>query len=75
MVAATTASASMALATAGYASATATAAKVDRRPVPILMYHVIAKPPASAPFPDLYVPPAELRAQVRWQRRALAVSS
>lgn len=67
----------MALATAGYASATATAtaAKVDRRPVPILMYHVIAKPPASAPFPDLYVPPAELRAQVRWQRRALAVSS
>ena len=38
----------------------------DRRPVPILMYHVIADPPASAPFPDLYVPRAELRAQMRW---------
>jgi peptidoglycan/xylan/chitin deacetylase (PgdA/CDA1 family) len=38
----------------------------DRRPVPILMYHVVADPPASAPFPDLYVPRAELRAQMRW---------
>jgi peptidoglycan/xylan/chitin deacetylase (PgdA/CDA1 family) len=38
----------------------------DRRPVPILMYHVVADPPASAPFPHLYVPRAEFRAQVRW---------
>jgi peptidoglycan/xylan/chitin deacetylase (PgdA/CDA1 family) len=38
----------------------------DRRPVPILMYHVVADPPASAPFPDLYVSRAELRAQMRW---------
>ena len=42
------------------------AADPDRRAVPILMYHVIAEPPASARFRDLYVPPAELRAQVRW---------
>ena len=46
--------------------AAAAVTKPDRRPVPILMYHVIAEPPASAPFPDLYVSPAELRAQVRW---------
>ncbi len=37
----------------------------DRRPVPVLMYHVIADPPRSAPFPDLYVSRSELAAQVR----------
>lgn len=42
----------------------------DRRAVPILMYHVITDPPASAPFPDLYVSRADLRAQVRWLARA-----
>lgn len=44
--------------------------KPDRRPVPILMYHVIDEPPASAPFPDLYVSRGELEAQVRWLERA-----
>jgi peptidoglycan/xylan/chitin deacetylase (PgdA/CDA1 family) len=34
------------------------------RPVPILTYHVIAAPPAGAPFPGLYVTPNELSAQV-----------
>ncbi len=34
-------------------------------PVPILMYHVIAAPPAGAPFPGLYVPPAEFAAQMQ----------
>ncbi len=38
----------------------------DRRAVPVLMYHVIADPPASAPYPDLYIRRDELRAQVRW---------
>jgi peptidoglycan/xylan/chitin deacetylase (PgdA/CDA1 family) len=33
--------------------------------VPILMYHVIAPPPPTAPFPALYVPPAEFAAQMR----------
>lgn len=28
------------------------------------MYHVLAPPPASAPYPGLYVPPAEFAAQV-----------
>jgi peptidoglycan/xylan/chitin deacetylase (PgdA/CDA1 family) len=32
--------------------------------VPILMYHVIAAPPAGAPFPGLYVPQAEFAAQM-----------
>src|SRR5436190_10500377 len=34
-------------------------------PVPILMYHVLAEPPANAPFPELYVPPADFTAQMR----------
>jgi peptidoglycan/xylan/chitin deacetylase (PgdA/CDA1 family) len=37
-------------------------------PVPILMYHVLAEPPASAPYPHLYVPPAEFEQEVRWLR-------
>ncbi|HEX4109034.1 MAG TPA: polysaccharide deacetylase family protein, partial [Solirubrobacteraceae bacterium] len=32
--------------------------------VPILMYHVIAPPPAGAPYPGLYVPPAEFAGQM-----------
>jgi peptidoglycan/xylan/chitin deacetylase (PgdA/CDA1 family) len=36
------------------------------RAVPILMYHVIAKPPGATPFPDLYVPQSEFLAQMRW---------
>jgi peptidoglycan/xylan/chitin deacetylase (PgdA/CDA1 family) len=35
-------------------------------PVPILMYHVIAAPPANAPFPELYVRPEDFRGQVAW---------
>ncbi|MEA2214810.1 MAG: hypothetical protein QOK19_371 [Solirubrobacteraceae bacterium] len=33
--------------------------------VPILMYHVIAAPPAGAPFPGLYVEPALFAAQMQ----------
>jgi peptidoglycan/xylan/chitin deacetylase (PgdA/CDA1 family) len=33
--------------------------------VPILMYHVIAAPPAGAPFPGLYVTPQEFAAQMQ----------
>jgi peptidoglycan/xylan/chitin deacetylase (PgdA/CDA1 family) len=36
------------------------------RPVPILMYHVLSAPPATAPYPELYVAPADFRAQVDW---------
>lgn len=36
------------------------------RPVPILMYHVIARPPAGAPFPGLYVSREDFAGQVRW---------
>jgi peptidoglycan/xylan/chitin deacetylase (PgdA/CDA1 family) len=34
-------------------------------PVPVLMYHVIAAPPAGAPFPGLYVPAAQFAAQMQ----------
>jgi peptidoglycan/xylan/chitin deacetylase (PgdA/CDA1 family) len=40
------------------------------RPVPILMYHVIAPPPAGAPFPGLYVTPAEFSSQMRALKQA-----
>jgi peptidoglycan/xylan/chitin deacetylase (PgdA/CDA1 family) len=35
-------------------------------PVPILMYHVLAPPLPGAPYPDLYVKPADFRRQVAW---------
>jgi peptidoglycan/xylan/chitin deacetylase (PgdA/CDA1 family) len=35
-------------------------------PVPILMYHVIAPALPNAPYPDLYVKPADFRAQIAW---------
>jgi peptidoglycan/xylan/chitin deacetylase (PgdA/CDA1 family) len=38
--------------------------KPGTTPVPILMYHVIAPPPAGAPFPGLYVPPEEFSQQM-----------
>jgi peptidoglycan/xylan/chitin deacetylase (PgdA/CDA1 family) len=34
--------------------------------IPVLMYHVIADPPPGAPWPQLYVSPAEFEAQVSW---------
>jgi len=42
----------------------------SRAPVPILMYHVIAPPPPGAKYPNLWVAPAELRAQVAALARA-----
>jgi peptidoglycan/xylan/chitin deacetylase (PgdA/CDA1 family) len=38
--------------------------------VPILMYHVIAAPPAGAPFPGLYVEPSEFAAQMQALKNA-----
>jgi peptidoglycan/xylan/chitin deacetylase (PgdA/CDA1 family) len=38
--------------------------------VPILMYHVIAAPPAGAPFPGLYVTPELFAAQMQALERA-----
>jgi peptidoglycan/xylan/chitin deacetylase (PgdA/CDA1 family) len=38
-------------------------------PVPILMYHVVADPPAGAPFPGLYVSAASFAGQVEWLAR------
>jgi len=36
------------------------------RPVPILMYHVLSAPPANAPYPELYVRPADFAGQTAW---------
>jgi peptidoglycan/xylan/chitin deacetylase (PgdA/CDA1 family) len=36
------------------------------RPVPILMYHVIAPAPAGAAFPDLFVRPSDFGAEMSW---------
>jgi peptidoglycan/xylan/chitin deacetylase (PgdA/CDA1 family) len=40
------------------------------KPIPILMYHVIAAPPADAPFPGLYVAPTEFAEQMQALERA-----
>jgi len=34
--------------------------------VPILMYHVLGVPSASAPYPDLFVKPSDLAGQMQW---------
>jgi peptidoglycan/xylan/chitin deacetylase (PgdA/CDA1 family) len=44
--------------------------KPGKEAVPILMYHVIAAPPAGAPFPGLYVQPSEFAAQMEALKRA-----
>jgi peptidoglycan/xylan/chitin deacetylase (PgdA/CDA1 family) len=36
------------------------------KPVPILMYHVIAPPPAGVAFPDLFVQPSDFTAEMDW---------
>ncbi len=60
-----TAAASSSAAGATGAAATARTGPPGTDPVPILMYHVIAAPPAGAPFPGLYVPPAEFQEQMQ----------
>ena len=35
-------------------------------PVPILMYHETAPPPAGTPYPDLWVSPADFTGQMNW---------
>lgn len=41
-------------------------AAAHNRPVPILMYHVIAETPAGVAFPDLFVRPSDFAAQMAW---------
>ena len=56
-----------ALAVAGLAAAAQAAAAPPpsrTRPVPILMYHVLGRPPAGVGYPGLYVAPTRFRAQV-----------
>jgi peptidoglycan/xylan/chitin deacetylase (PgdA/CDA1 family) len=39
------------------------------KPVPILMYHVIANPPATAQLPELFVDPKTFNSQMDWLKR------
>jgi len=39
------------------------------KPVPILMYHVIAAPPTGVAFPDLFVQPSDFVAEMNWLAR------
>jgi peptidoglycan/xylan/chitin deacetylase (PgdA/CDA1 family) len=52
-------------ASTGAVTSTVSGGPPGSEPVPILMYHVIAAPPAGAPFPGLYVPPAEFAEQMQ----------
>jgi peptidoglycan/xylan/chitin deacetylase (PgdA/CDA1 family) len=59
----------------GAGASSATATHVRNGPpgtdaIPILMYHVIAAPPPGAPFPGLYVEPAEFAEQMQELRRS-----
>jgi peptidoglycan/xylan/chitin deacetylase (PgdA/CDA1 family) len=47
------------------AAAASASGNSPAQPVPILMYHVIAAPPAGAPFPGLYVAPEEFAEQMQ----------
>jgi peptidoglycan/xylan/chitin deacetylase (PgdA/CDA1 family) len=40
--------------------------KIDTGPVPILEYHVLGKPPAEAPYPELYVGRTDFSKQMDW---------
>ena len=54
-----------------FASSGQSAAEVSHpaTPVPILMYHVIAKAPSGAPYPDLYVSERDFAGQMSWLAR------
>jgi peptidoglycan/xylan/chitin deacetylase (PgdA/CDA1 family) len=51
------------------AAGSASAGALAQRGVPILMYHVVSAPPATAHYPDLYVLPADFAAQMNWLAR------
>jgi peptidoglycan/xylan/chitin deacetylase (PgdA/CDA1 family) len=59
--------------TSGHSTSTPSAGSGGRpgnTAVPILMYHVIASPPPGAPFPGLYVAPAEFAEQMQALKNA-----
>jgi peptidoglycan/xylan/chitin deacetylase (PgdA/CDA1 family) len=43
---------------------------VHARPVPILMYHLVAPAPAGAAYPQLYVRPRDFDAEMSWLARS-----
>jgi peptidoglycan/xylan/chitin deacetylase (PgdA/CDA1 family) len=63
--AATTRATATGAASTSSATSSASAGPPGKDPVPILMYHVIAPAPAGAPYPGLYVEPAEFAEQMQ----------
>ena len=61
-----TAATALSIAAAGHSEASGGHAAT---PVPVLMYHVIADPPARAAYPQLFVGEADFSAQMRWLAR------
>src|ERR1700689_463280 len=53
------------LTTGGGTSTSTTLGPLGTEPIPILLYHVIAAPPPGAPYPGLYVEPAEFAEQMQ----------
>jgi peptidoglycan/xylan/chitin deacetylase (PgdA/CDA1 family) len=62
----TLASTALLMTAAGLTAALATAAPPHNRPVPILMYHVIAAAPAGVAYPDLFVPADDFAREMTW---------
>jgi peptidoglycan/xylan/chitin deacetylase (PgdA/CDA1 family) len=50
----------------GMPSRPASASEQKGPAVPILMYHVLADPPAGTPFPELFVKPSDFESEMRW---------
>jgi peptidoglycan/xylan/chitin deacetylase (PgdA/CDA1 family) len=44
--------------------------KPHKGPVPIIEYHVLGKPPADAPYPELYVGRTDFEKQMDWLEKA-----
>jgi peptidoglycan/xylan/chitin deacetylase (PgdA/CDA1 family) len=57
------------LAVASLAAAGDAQSRAHETAVPILMYHVIAVPPASAAYPELFVRPADFTKEMTWLAR------
>jgi peptidoglycan/xylan/chitin deacetylase (PgdA/CDA1 family) len=57
------------VAVAAFAAAPGGVDRAHNRPVPILMYHVIAAPPSGAAYPQLFVRPADFAGEMRWLAR------
>src|SRR5437899_2056952 len=68
MLRAAAVAASLAVA-AGLSSTALAARRPHRKPVPILMYHIVSAPPRGVPLAQLYVRPKDFSRQISWLAR------